>query len=376
MNELIFQYPFLEGGKDIFDPPTEEEPESFHIYYTELFTNHFQKHPTLIEYIPKIFEMALSKNETVDVIKNDEFNIILYYTIKTILLAIENPYIENHVANMVAKTYNYHMDKLTVEEIIEICNRYGLNITFNGGRFEIPFLKYLKSAVKMKNKDYALVNQTLDKGTVYLNRHKTIRIFTELIREDITPKQRNKGELLTLLKSINIMELILHDIEQTYLKYRTMKHEFNIENITTNTELHPPCIRYLQSESEKGVNLTHSERLHLAIFYSHIGKDTEEIIDVFRNSPDFDEGIARYQVEHLRGIGKGKEYSIFSCDKLKTIGICKATDPIFGDRICIEGVRRKGDTTNSPISTPKDFVFWKNVYSRREKKKDEGNTPN
>ena len=146
-----------------------------------------------------------------------------------------------------------------------------------------------------------------------------------------------------------------------------MKHEFNLSNVTENSSLYPPCIRFLQSEADNGVNLKHSERLHLAIFYSHMGKEVDDIVDIFRNSPDFDERIARYQVEHLRGIGKGKEYKIYNCDKLKSIGVCKGNDPQFGDKICVEGVRRKNESKNSPISSPKEFVFWKNVYNKRNK---------
>ena len=46
---------------------------------------------------------------------------------------------------------------------------------------------------------------------------------------------------------------------------------------------------------------------------------------MFRNMPDFNEKITRYQVEHLAGLrGSGKRYRTYSCEKMKSLGLCKA----------------------------------------------------
>ena len=70
------------------------------------------------------------------------------------------------------------------------------------------------------------------------------------------------------------------------------------------------------------MNLVHNERLHIAFFFANTHHSVEETIDVFRTLPDFNEEIARYNVEFSRGIGgKGKKYKAFSCSKLKSLQI-------------------------------------------------------
>jgi hypothetical protein len=56
---------------------------------------------------------------------------------------------------------------------------------------------------------------------------------------------------------------------------------------------------------------------------------------------------------------------MFRCDKLKTLQICKASDPQFTEEICAQGGRKR-DGTIVPIRHPiHDYVFWKKVQLNR-----------
>ena len=97
-------------------------------------------------------------------------------------------------------------------------------------------------------------------------------------------------------------------------------------------------------------------------------------MDVFRTVPDFDEKIARYNVEFSRGIdGKGKKYKVFSCGKLQSLQICRANDAKFGDSICIKGVKKRDETEFHPIKSPLSYIFWKKVEISRNQRENRKN---
>ena len=90
-------------------------------------------------------------------------------------------------------------------------------------------------------------------------------------------------------------------------------------------EAFPPCIREILLAARRGEHLSHHQRFALATFLLNIGAEIDYVVDVFRSMPDFNERITRYQVEHLAGLrGSGKKYRVYSCEKMRSLGLCKA----------------------------------------------------
>jgi len=81
-----------------------------------------------------------------------------------------------------------------------------------------------------------------------------------------------------------------------------------------------PCIQNAIKRIGKE-ELDHKTRVAIVTEMYHNGYSIEDIVNVFRNSPDFDENITRYQVEHITG-KLGKVYKPFRCSTLKKIGVC------------------------------------------------------
>ena len=93
----------------------------------------------------------------------------------------------------------------------------------------------------------------------------------------------------------------------------------------------PPCISHALDEMAAGENLPHSARVMLATYMLAIGKNIEEIVSLFKNAPDYDERVSRYQVEHLAGErGSHVRYLVPSCAKLRNDGLCFATSQCDG----------------------------------------------
>jgi len=84
----------------------------------------------------------------------------------------------------------------------------------------------------------------------------------------------------------------------------------------------PPCIKQLLGMTQAGENVPHIGRFALASFLHHIGLSSDQILNLFSTSPDFDVEKARYQVEHITGKISGTEYTPPSCETMKTNSIC------------------------------------------------------
>jgi len=101
----------------------------------------------------------------------------------------------------------------------------------------------------------------------------------------------------------------------------------------------PPCIAKLVEDLQRGENLSHFARFTIATYLIHAGWSVDQIVDLFRNAPDFDEKTTRYQVEHIAGKrGSGKRYSPPSCERMRQEGLCVANCGISNP---VEWLRRR-----------------------------------
>jgi DNA primase large subunit len=113
-------------------------------------------------------------------------------------------------------------------------------------------------------------------------------------------------------------------------------------NFKNNKSVTPPCIEHLYHAVDAGENLPHSARLLLATFLLFSGKSLEEIVEIFKKLPDFNERITRYQLEHLSGkAGGSKRYFVPSCEKIKMENLCHETNVCRGIINPIQLLRKK-----------------------------------
>ena len=85
----------------------------------------------------------------------------------------------------------------------------------------------------------------------------------------------------------------------------------------------------LLSDSLHGVNLPHSGRFALVSFLHTIGMDSEQILTLFAQSPDFDESKSSYQIKHITGeLNNTDGYTPPECHTMKTNGLCPGEDPL------------------------------------------------
>ncbi len=198
---------------------------------------------------------------------------------------------------------------------------FGLAIgTAEDGRlFKVKVTDYLARSSHFHEQEWKMINRLVSNGQVYLGPDETVRLVRNELAVLISGRVHAMS-LPALPKSIKEKADALRAAIAPHYEYKS--HAV--------TE-YPPCVKHAIEVMNKGENLPHSARLMLATYMLAIGKPTDEIVEMFKNAPDFNERITRYQVEHLAGSkGSRTKYSVPSCDKLRTENLCFATKDCDG----------------------------------------------
>ncbi|MEM3998105.1 MAG: hypothetical protein QXM62_01795 [Ignisphaera sp.] len=215
-------------------------------------------------------------------------------------------------------------------------------------RYRIHFVDYIRMARNLLTEEsWRIISYPISKGYVYIDRRdRVIRLIIEYLRGSLTAKLRllsdSCQQIKSLLDSTQISEKIKDIVKaggfgaeektvdsQSNLMASSTRYHF--ENINSVEDLYriaqkffPPCVRDIMEYLSRGENLSHHQRFALATFLINIGVPQEILIDLFRRSPDFNERITKYQIEHLAGLrGSKKRYLTYSCNTMKTLGMCR-----------------------------------------------------
>ncbi|MGA1819820.1 MAG: hypothetical protein ACMUHU_02305 [Thermoplasmatota archaeon] len=186
----------------------------------------------------------------------------------------------------------------------------------------VRFTGYLPPKRNISGPEWDLINQTLIKGYVKLNRRSYIRILQELVKSRVEDGLYRKMELP---RNPRLAEMV--NGLKTKVEGRKRKYSPTELGRMTITRL-PPCMRQILGMSQAGENLPHHARFALVTFLNAIGMSSEEIFKVFTGAPDFKEDIVRYQVAHITGTTSATSYSPPNCDTMKTGGICFEPDSL------------------------------------------------
>ncbi len=244
------------------------------------------------------------------------------------------------------------MNKLLGEEsqstVLSIARSLGVNSTLDDDRLKMHFSDYLKFSTRIKSPDWKLVNHEIYKGYVFLPHEKFDRVLQNALQDKIESE-------LPLPIPDNIATAITKDVTIVKKSMEVIKNKFEpkFSGELVNEQL-PPCIRTLLANALHGVNLPHSGRFALVSFLHTIGMNSEQILALFSQSPDFDESKSIYQIKHITGELNGTDgYTPPECHTMKSNGLCY--DP---DNLCNNGKMNHPLTyyrikTNAPMPEQK-----------------------
>ena len=178
--------------------------------------------------------------------------------------------------------------------------------------FVIPIPDYLRHAVNFHELEWKLVNRRVENGMVFLTPHEAVR----LIRKELS------GYIGSRIRAANTPSMH-KGFEDKVNKLVGLAKKFTV-SATVSTE-YPPCIKHAIDVLENGENLSHSGRFMLASFLLGRGQPTDKVALLFKNAPDYNEKITRYQINQIAGeTGGNTKYSCPSCEKIKSNDLCFA----------------------------------------------------
>ena len=182
-----------------------------------------------------------------------------------------------------------------------------------GNYFVIPISDYLRHAVNFHELEWKLVNRHVENGMVFLTQHESARLIRKELGVYIGAK----------IRAANTPSMS-KGFEDKVNKLSALTKKFAV-NIVVSTE-HPPCIKHAIEALNNGENLSHSGRFMLATFLLGRGQTIDDIAPLFKNAPDYDEKVTRYQIKQVAGeTGSNIKYSCPSCEKIKSNDLCYAT---------------------------------------------------
>ncbi|HLN35474.1 MAG TPA: hypothetical protein VK250_09385 [Nitrososphaeraceae archaeon] len=200
---------------------------------------------------------------------------------------------------------------------------------FTPNLFKMRISDYLVRSTSFHEQEWKLINRSVKGGLVYLDVEEIVR----LIRNELSILIYNRIKAMEIGKFPDMINLYAHSIKNKVVLP---------VNFQTKTLRYPPCINHALDLLNKNENLPHSARFLLATYMLTCGKGSEEVIDLFKNAPDFNERITRYQVEHLSGQrGSLTKYSVPACSKLANENLCFYTHECKGIKNPLQFGRNK-----------------------------------
>tara|TARA_Y100000815_G_scaffold158650_1_gene144019 strand:- start:216 stop:1208 length:993 start_codon:yes stop_codon:yes gene_type:complete len=204
---------------------------------------------------------------------------------------------------------NKTSEELAIKIIRDI---FSVSVKKDKNNFVIPISDYLRHAVNFHELEWKLVNRHVESGMVFLSPHETVR----LIRRELG------GYIRSRIRAANTPSLY-KGFEDKVNRLVDLAKKFTV-SVTVSTE-YPPCIKHAIDALESGENLSHSGRFMLATFLLGRGQSIDEIAPLFKNAPDYNEKVTRYQINQIAGeTGSNTKYSCPSCEKLKSNDLCFA----------------------------------------------------
>ncbi len=214
----------------------------------------------------------------------------------------------SRLATYESKRFGELSKRLSLDQIREIAsNTFKFTIREDNGMW-LDLISYLRGCVNIGGSKWRLVNRVLINGYILVTEHELRRLLEDHVKRKIieTPRVDLPEPLENIAKEISNLFSKRMRIRMKFKKPKEGRIDL------------PPCIKDLIAKLRKGENLTHQARFALTSFLLNIGWSKEQILDLFRSSPDFNEKIALYQISHIERRG----YKVPSCETMKSWGLC------------------------------------------------------
>jgi len=319
----------------------------------QLSPNDLGKYPFLPEAIERIRELGITLNDLVspllqEVVRRAEeyvraaihardlppiaedcdVEILTFMSTLVLLRLIYDKILIRRFAVAFSKRFGAILSNEETDKVIYILSKLGikvrvLNDGVHGYNLSVNFIDYVENIPESRGA-WKLVHRLVNAGWVLVNKLEAVRLGEEALKKALERRVESlrledasiPDGLFTLAESLS---------KEWSLKLKELKESWAPVSAPDRERRFPPCIVSIIENLKAGKNIPHSARFALASFLLNIGMSVDEVLEVFRSAPDFNEKIARYQVEHIAGLrGSGKKYTTYKCDNMRALGLCVA----------------------------------------------------
>ena len=246
-----------------------------------------------------------------------------------------------------------------LDDVIAAARDLGIDALAGNEGPTVHFTDFLSYSAQMRSPEWKLSNQDLRRGRALMSKDRLVRLCQQALQEKL------ESEL-----PLPVTEQIKAAFETPVARVRELleqkRKEIKPQEMGRVSFLRmPPCMKTYVRLVEQGKNIPHSARFALVAFLHAVGMGNDDIIAIFATSPDFNEHMTRYQVDHISGVTSGVQYLPPECATMKSYGIC-----IEPDSLCakpwmqhpLSYYRVKG----KPRSQPKPKTEPKKAAEKRE----------
>ncbi len=207
-------------------------------------------------------------------------------------------------------------------ELVRLARQLSVATTRANGGYTVNFVDYLRAAGSLREGKWKLVNRPLRDGHVRLSRRTLERLMREAVAQHLLTLPEPPEGIAKRFESE--IEALLQVVRQRRERAVREMGKFDYGKA-------PPCLAQQLADLQGGINLPHPSRFFLTTFLAALGRDPEQIMELYATAPDFRESVTRYQVEHITGKSSGTEYDSPACDTLVSQGVCPG-----GNTLCRE----------------------------------------
>jgi DNA primase large subunit len=181
--------------------------------------------------------------------------------------------------------------------------------------YKVHLAEYLRLIRELRGPEWRLVNRVVHRGYVYLTEAEVVRLFRQLVYQRLSSTE-NVPKIAIKQLPARLQEAA-EDIMRELVKLRS---SYAYETVVEHAEIWPPCMEAIKARIAEA---SHKELFTIAAFLVNRGYSTEQILMMLAERPDFNERIARYQVEHIAGLrGSRTRYRPPSCQTMRSLGLC------------------------------------------------------
>jgi DNA primase large subunit len=266
----------------------------------------------------RVLDALAMSDSSDDMPLQPEEELLSYPVARMLVSMMQDPYLVKRYAVWEAKRASFFLENEKNDALLAVGREFTLPASVEGRFFILHFTDYLRYSAQMRSPDWKLISREVVRGMVRIEKAEYARLVEEAVREKVqTSVSPVPAPLAEPLKPY------AEEIKTSLNKLKgTMSPGVGGD---VSRDAFPPCMKYLLSDLQKGVNLPHTGRFALTSFLANIGYDKDKIMELYRMAPDFREDLTRYQVEHITGAA-GTEYTSPSCKTMTTYGNCFGRD--------------------------------------------------